>query len=282
MKTAIITGADGGMGRVITTELALTGYHVIMACEEYDRAAVVMEDIRQKTAGTLSLFTLNLASFHSIIQFVEKVTTQFPTIDILLNNAGILPQKSDVTEDGFEITAGVNYLGHYLLTTKLIPFMPAGSRIVNMSSFSYKWFDVRDDFFLPNIDQKSPNRFLHYSSSKRALVYFTLDWAARLKEKGITINCADPGIVNTKIICLGNKLIDKACDLFFRPFINTPKKGAETMIFLALSNSVKGETGSYYANKKRVKISKTICNSPQRMKLASLTAEILSQHNLSV
>lgn len=281
MKTAIITGADGGMGKVMTTELALAGCHVIMACEESNRASAIMEDIRQKTGGTLSLFTINLASFHSILQFVKKVTSQFPVIDILLNNAGVLPQKPANTEDKIEITAGVNYLGHYLLTTKLIPFMSADSRIVNMSSLSYKWYEVRDDFFL-SADKKPFHRFLHYSSSKRALVYFMLDWTERLKEKGITINCADPGIVDTKIICLDHKLIDKACDLFFRPLINTPQKGAETMIFLALSDSVKGETGGYYVNKKRVKISHAIYDSPQRAKLASLTSEILSQHNLDV
>ena len=278
MKTAIVTGADGGIGSVITTTLALHGCHVIMACEESDRASAVMEDIRRKTGGSLSLFTVNLASFRSILQFVEEVTAQFPAIDILLNNAGVLPQKPDVTEDGIEITAGVNYLGHYLLTTKLIPFMPSGSRIVNMSSLSYKWFEVRDDFFHP----ASENRFLHYSSSKRALVYFMLDAAERLAEKGITINCADPGIVNTRIIRLGNKLIDKACDLFFRPFIHTPQQGAETMTFLALSDSVSGETGGYYVNKKRVKIRNAIRNSPQRAKLAALTSEILSPHTLGL
>jgi NAD(P)-dependent dehydrogenase (short-subunit alcohol dehydrogenase family) len=278
MKTAIVTGADGGIGSVITTQLALAGCHVIMACEEYDRASAVMEDIRQKTGGTLSLFIINLASFHSILQFVEKVTAQFPVIDILLNNAGILPQKPGVTENGIEITVGINYLGHYLLTAKLIPFMPYGGRIVNMSSFSYKWFEVRDDFF----HSASKNRFRHYSSSKRALVYFTLDRAKQLSEKGISINCADPGIVNTRIIRLGNKLIDKACDLLFRPFIHTPEKGAETMVFLALSDRITGETGGYYVNKKRVKIRNAIYNSPQRTKLAFLTSEILSQHHLEL
>ena len=281
MKTAIITGADGGIGSVITAGLASAGCHVIMACEKRERAFNIMEEIRQKTGGSLSLFTLNLASFQSIIQFIKEVTSQFPSIDILLNNAGVLPQKPDVTTEGIEITAGINYLGHYLLTTKLIPFMSNGSRIVNMSSLSYKWFEVRDDFFDP-VKEKAYHRFLHYSSSKRALVYFMLDWVNQLKEKGITINCTDPGIVNTKIICMGNKLIDMACDLFFRPFIKTPQKAAESMLFLALSDSVKGKTGGYYVNKKKIRINEKIYNSPQRTRLASLTAEILSQHNLDV
>ncbi len=279
MKTAIITGADGGMGRVITAEIASAGYHVIMACEDRDRASGVLEEIRQETGGALSLFTLNLASFTSIFRFIKDVSEQFPRIDLLLNNAGILPQHPAVTEDGIELTSGVNYLGHYLLMTKLMPLMPKESRIVSMSSFSYKWYEVQNDFFLPT-DQKSTNRFRHYSASKRALVYFMLDWAERLQAKGITINCADPGIVNTQIIRMGIKMIDKACDLLFRPFINSPQKGAETMIFLALSDSMTGKTGGYYVNKKRVKIKKSILNSPQRARLATMTLDILAQHNI--
>lgn len=273
-KVAIITGADGGMGRIITERIARENYKVIMACRNMPKAQAIAENIRKKNGGDIVVYPLDLASFQSIDHFIASVKRDFSSFDLLLNNAGMLPHQPDVTEDGIEITAGTNYLGHYKLTTSLIPYINKGGRIVNMASLSYKWFNVKDHFFEP-VDKKHFHRFVHYSASKRALVFFTLDFAEKLKEQGITINCADPGIVDTNIIQMGIKVIDKMCDWLFRPIIYSPEKGAETMIYLALSPEVADETGGYFAHKKKKKIPNSIRNSPQRAKLREMTEKVL-------
>lgn len=277
-KVAIVTGADGGMGRILVTELAKSGCKVIMACINKSNAQSVCDQIIAQTATPIELFQLNLASIESVRHFVNEVKESYPKIDLLLNNAGVLPHKAEVTDDGYELTTGVNYLGHCILTTLLLPLFSKGARIVNMSSFSYTWFPLSPHFLQP-IKQEEFNRFKVYSNSKLALVYFTLDMAEVWKEREIYINCSDPGIVDTGIITMGNKVIDKLCDLLFRPLINTPAKGAETMLWLALSPEVEGRSGGYYVNKKQRKISKKIINGSRRQWLRELTDSIIKKYN---
>lgn len=272
-KVAIITGADGGMGKVITKRLLREGYQVIMACRNIPEASFFYHSLTDRYPSCLYLFHLDLASSDSIFHFVNEVENHFTKIDLLLNNAGVLTPSEKNTADNFEITEGTNYLGHYILTQRLYPLMGRGTRIVNMASLTYKWYPLRKEFLRP-AESKKYSRFLTYSNSKLALVYFTLDQSEKWEKEGITINCADPGIVSTKIICLGKKTIDKMCDWFFRPVIRTAEKGAETMLYLALSPDVEGETGGYYANKKPKAISKRIREHPQRRWLQEISAKI--------
>ncbi|MDR3047770.1 MAG: SDR family NAD(P)-dependent oxidoreductase [Bacteroidales bacterium] len=276
MKTAVITGADGGMGRIITELIALAGYKVIMGCIDLAQAKPVLEELQNKTKGEISLLQIDLSNLDSVERFVNQIKTEFHQFDLLLNNAGILLHAPAETPEGLELTAAVNYLGTYYLSNLMTPLMPEGSRIVNMASLSYKWFEVKDDFFEP-VNSKKFNRFVHYSASKRAIVYFTMDYAEKMKEKHITVNCADPFIVSTPIISMGIKWMDKLTDLFFRPIIYSPAKGAATMIYLALAEEVKDTTGGYFFNKKQKKIPIKIRTSPQRESLKLMTANILEK-----
>ncbi|MDL2309099.1 SDR family NAD(P)-dependent oxidoreductase [Bacteroidales bacterium OttesenSCG-928-B11] len=278
-KVAIITGADGGMGRIITKRLAMDGYKVIMACENKQKAKPVCDAIKAETNTNIELYQLDLASIQSIKQFVQEVTEAHSQIDLLLNNAGALPAKPTVTQDGYELVAGVNYLGHYILSTELLPFFSKSTRIVNMASFSHKWFRLSPQFLKP-VNQRNYNRFRCYSNSKLALVYFTLDKSEEWKKRGIMINCADPGIVNTSIISMHNKVIDSLCNIFFRPFIKTPAQGAETMLWLATSPETENLTGGYFRDKKPNGIPSRITNSKQRIWLRNLTNSIIAKHNL--
>lgn len=274
-KVAIITGADGGMGQVHTQTVALAGYHVIMACHHADKAQHVCDRIRKETDGDIEVIQLDLASFSSIYAFAKEIKTRFNHLDLLLNNAGTLLHHAGTTADGIERTVGVNYLGHYLLTQQLKTMMPNGSRIVNMVSLTFRFGKINHDLFTP-VDQKHFNRFTTYSDSKLALLYFTLDMAQELNNKGILVNCADPGIVNTNIIRMGNKVVDKLCDWFFRPIIYQPPKGASTMLYLALDENVT-TTGGCYARKKQVKLKKELLDSPYRPLLKKKTDKIIEK-----
>lgn len=274
-KVAIVTGADGGMGRHLSKALASHGYEVIMASENTDRALPVYDEIRKLYPNT-KLLPLNLASFNSIEQFCQTIKESYTHIDILLNNAGILPSSLLLTENNFECTVGINYLGHYILTRNLLPLFQRGSRIVNTISLSYKYGKITPAFFsIPPKDKF--NRFAAYSNSKLALFYFTMDLAEELSDRGIMVNCADPGIVSTNIIRLNNRIIDAACDLLFRPFIKTPERGAAAIAYPALAPEAKDVTGALFVNKKRRILSAKKISNPQRTLLKKMTEEILLQ-----
>lgn len=274
-KVAIITGADGGMGQEHVRATVKAGYDVIMGCHHPQKAQPIRDRLANETGGTITMLPLDLGSFDSILNFVREVNNRYEHVDLLLNNAGTLLHHADTTEQGIEKTVGVNYLGHYMLTRQLLPAIPSGSRIVNMVSLTIRYGKIDHDIFSP-IDQKQFNRFRTYSDSKLALLYFTLDLADELKDKGITVNCADPGIVSTNIIRQGNVLVDKLCDWFFRPIIYQPKRGASTMLYLALTPNL-NVTGKCYANKKEVKLKREMIDNPYRKQLHDKTEEIISR-----
>lgn len=274
-KIAIITGADGGMGQEHTKAVANAGYEVVMACRDIKKAQSICNELNQQFNQTISVIELDLASFLSINHFVQEIKNRYSHVDLLLNNAGTLCHYPEPTKDGIENTVGVNYLGHYYLTKQLVELMPHGSRIVNMVSLTYRYGKISDKLF-EAVDIKHFNRFTAYSNSKLALLYFTLDAAEELKSRGIAVNCADPGIVSTNIIRMGNVIIDKMCDWFFRPIIKKPKTGAATMLFLALTTDL-NVTGQCYANNKQVHLKEKLIKNPQRQQLKIQTDKIIAQ-----
>lgn len=233
------------------------------------------EKIKAEVNGDIRLMELDLASFSSIKRFVAEITQHFNRVDLLLNNAGLLCHAPEVTEENIERTVGVNYLGHYIVSHQLLPLMGEGTRIVNMVSLTYKYGKIDENLFIPT-DNRTFNRFTVYSNSKLAFFYFTMNAAEAWKEKGIVVNCADPGIVSTKMIRMGIKIIDDLCDVFFRPFIKKPNEGAATLLHLALSEETKDITGQYFLNKKRAKVSQKLLQHPQRKLLEEMTQQLLN------
>ena len=153
-----------------------------------------------------------------------------------MNDAGTMETGRHITEDGLERTVSVNYVGHYLLTRKLLPLMKEGSRIVNMVSCTYAIGRLDFPDFFTKGKKGAFWRIPIYSNTKLALTLFTIDLANRVREKGIVVNAADPGIVSTDIITM-HAWFDPLTDILFRPFIRTPRKGAATAIHLLLDPS---------------------------------------------
>jgi len=132
---AIITGADGGMGQVITAALAKEGYPVIMACLDPEKAVPVCTRIRQETGNTqIEVRRIDLASLSSVNNFTGQLLKEGRPVSRLMNNAGILTTPVRKTEDGLETIVSVNYVAPYMLTRQLLPLMQPGCRIVNTVS----------------------------------------------------------------------------------------------------------------------------------------------------
>lgn len=281
-KLALVTGADGGMGRIHVRELAKAGYEVIMACIDTDAAQPVMEEIQKETGGTLHLMRLDLGNLSDIVRFADEVKSRFSSLQVLLNNAGVLPSRSKTSVDNIEYTMAVNYLGHFTLTNLLHPIMGSGTRIVSMISLSYFLGKITPDLFTPKT-QSQYNRFTAYGSSKLGLYYFMLDASEAWKEEGICFNVSDPFIVSTSIIRMDNKVVDKLCDWLFRPLINTPEQGAATMLTAAIAPQYQGVTGKIFKNKKIAPHKRRYYNNlKDRKMLRDMTLQILSDHNIQL
>ena len=230
----IITGASGGMGSAATRALAARGFRIIMACKDLDKASRVRDSIIRDVPGAeLELREIHLDSFASIREFASGL--EGVQLAGLFNNAGTLPRRYSLSEDGFEMTLAVNYIGPYLLTRLLLPKLSDGAAVVNMVSLSAKYVRFSRDILHP--EEKDFGQLGAYATSKLALIYFTAALAARCP--ALKVNAADPGIVNTDIIRL-DRWFDPLTDIIFRPFCKSPEHGAAPAVS-ALQSDVSGK-----------------------------------------
>lgn len=276
-KWAIITGADGGMGTEITRAVAKAGYHVLMACYQPKKAEGVRQQLMNEMKNPyLEVLAIDLSSMNSVVSFANEVRKRNLPVSLLMNNAGTMETGLHTTIDGFERTVSINYLGPYLLTCKLLPLLAPGARIVNMVSCTYAIGQIDySDFFRRGMKGRFW-RIPVYSNTKLALMLFTLELSERLREKGITVNAADPGIVSTNIITM-HQWFDPLTDIFFRPFIRTPRQGAETAIALLLNEHEAGMTGQLYVNSRQKILSPKYMRHLQRKQLWEQTERLLQQ-----
>ena len=244
-KLAIVTGADTGMGLEEARALAEAGFHVIMACFCPVKAAPVCERLKQETGSSdIEVIGIDLANLSSVHAFADTIKSRFSHLDRLMNNAGTIETGFHTTVDGLERTVSVNYVGPYLLTRLLLPLMGEGSRIVNMSSLVFPWGSLDFPDFFERGRKGSFWRIPIYDNTKLAITLFTFELAERLKDKGITVNAADPGIVSTNIIRM-QKWFDPITDIVFRPIIRTPRQGADTAIHLLIDEGKATQTGTF-------------------------------------
>lgn len=277
VRWAIITGADGGMGTEITRAVAEAGYHVLMACYQPKKAEGIRQQLVKETGNPhLEVLAIDLSSMDSVISFANEVIKRNLSVSLLMNNAGTMETGLHITTDGFERTVSVNYLGPFLLTHKLLPILVPGARIVNMVSCTYAIGHLDfPDFYL----RGKKGRFFRipvYSNTKLALMLFTLELSDRLKDKEITVNAADPGIVSTNIITM-YQWFDPLTDILFRPFIRTPRQGAETAIGLLLNAKEAGVTGQLYASSRRKVLSEKYIRHMQKKQLWEETEHLLQR-----
>ena len=278
MKVAIITGAGTGMGFEEAKAVAAKGFHTIMACHHPDAAEVKRQEIIQETGNeNVEIIGLELADLSDVRRFADEIKARFDHLDLLMNNAGTIQTGFHLTLDGIEHTVSVNYVGPYLLTRLLLPLMGEGSRIVNMASLTY-WMG-RLDFpeFFTRGRKKSFHRIHIYCNTKLAITLFTFHLANLLKDKGITVNAADPWMVSTNIIRMHIPIVDFLADIFFRPFIYTPRQGADTAIHLLLDEDKAGQTGTFNRSNRIIDVGDKYFHHKQMQELWNKTEDIVSK-----
>lgn len=261
-KVAVITGAAGGIGKEITRAVAEAGYHVIMLCYTPAKGEAYKNQLVQDTGNPyIEVYPVDFSSMTSVDRLSDTLLERYERIDLLMNNAGTISTHFARTADGLERTVAVNYMAPFLLTLKLVPLMRKGSRIVNMISLTYASGEITPEYFTHG---KKGHfwRLAVYKNTKLALWLFTRTLSQRLVGKGISVNAVDPGIVSTDIIRM-NMWFDRLTDGLFRPFIRTPREGAETAIHLLLSNEVNEVSGQMYASNRPKRVKPKFVEHPQ-------------------
>ena len=271
-KTAIVTGANSGMGMATVRALSDMGAKVIMLCRSEKRGIEALEKLSSEKKRDLELILCDLGNYASIRAFANLVRKGHDHIDILVNNAGFISLDRQETEEGLERQFGINHLGHFLLTMSLLDLMGEGGRIVNVASGAHKTGKIHfDDINLT----KGFNVITAYSQSKLANVLFTRELARRVKEKGITVNCCHPGAVATNIGIDRDTGFGKTVTKLLKPFFQTPEQGARTAIFLASDDSISDITGEYFYKCKIAKSSKRSKDMELAKKLFEFSEELV-------
>ena len=252
-KTAIVTGANSGMGMATVRALSDMGARVIMLCRSEKRGREALERLNSEKPRDLDLILCDLGDYDSVRSFVSKVRESYSRIDILVNNAGFISLDRQETKEGLERQFGINHIGHFLLTISLLDLMGEGSRIVVVASGAHKTGKIHfDDINL----HRGFNVIKAYSQSKLSNVLFTRELARRVKDKGITVNCCHPGAVATNIGIDRETGFGKTVTGLLKPFFQTPEQGARTAVFLATDDSVADVSGEYFYKCKIAKSSK--------------------------
>ncbi len=271
-KTAIVTGANSGMGMATVRALSDMGAKVIMLCRSEKRGTEALEKLSSEKYRDLELILCDLGNYDSIRAFANIVRRGYDHIDILVNNAGFISLDRQETGEGLERQFGINHIGHFLLTMSLLDLMGEGGRIVNVASGAHKTGKIHfDDINLT----KGFNVIKAYSQSKLANVLFTRELARRVKDRGITVNCCHPGAVATNIGIDRDTGFGKTVTRLLKPFFQTPEQGARTAIFLASDDSVSEVTGEYFYKCRIAKSSKRSKDMELAKKLFEFSEELV-------
>jgi retinol dehydrogenase-14 len=251
----LVTGANVGMGLATTVEMARKGAKVIMVCRSQKRGEEALVAAKQQSGSELiELMLCDLASLESIRSFAEEFTAKYPVLDVLINNAGIITTKRQLTVDGFEMDLGVNHLGHFLLTNLLLDSLKAAEqgRIVVVASGAYKIGGLHYED--PTLARRF-NPAKAYARSKLANILFTKELATRLQGTGVTVNSVHPGAVGTSIGINRETGFGKSILKLLSYFFLTPEQGADTAIYLATAPELRDITGQYYYRRKNKELS---------------------------
>lgn len=252
-KIVLITGGNSGIGKATAISLAKKGAEVIIACRNESKGNVAVEAIKKASNNNkISLLICDLSSLKSVQKCVDDFKSKYNRLDVLVNNAGLMADSYQTTKEGFEWQFGINHIGHFYLTTRLINELLAANepRVVTVSSMVHAQGKI--DFDRLKNDKGNYKGMPAYAQSKLANVLFTKGLAKRYPK--IKANSLHPGVVASSFgdgdvvwyIKVGWKLL--------KPFLLTPEKGAATSIFLASSPKV-NVSGKYFDKCKEKKSS---------------------------
>ena len=273
-KNILITGATSGIGRESALALAKMGANITFIARNKLKAENLLTDINNISNGQNSFIIADLSSQEDIKTASEKYIDKNISLDVLLNNAGLINFKRNETIDGFEETFAINHLAYFSLTNLLLNKIKESNsaRIVNVSSAAHQF--VKRMKFNDIHSKKSYKPFQVYGYTKLANILFTKKLSSILENENITVNCLHPGVVGTSFGQNNSNNLNKVLSFIVKPFMRTSEKGAETSIYLCSSPDVADISGQYFYNCKVAKTSKWAQNKEDADKLWYLSEKM--------
>jgi NAD(P)-dependent dehydrogenase (short-subunit alcohol dehydrogenase family) len=272
-KVVVITGATSGIGQVAAERLAGMGARIVLIARNEARAASTLARLRDKSPNNAHrAFYADLSSIEEVKRVAREIASSESRIDVLMNNAGAIFSRREVTVDGLERTFALNHVAYFVLTLGLEEQLRSGAaaRIINTSSGAHRSASLD---FEDLQSTRGYRAFPAYSRSKLCNILFTRELARRYQGTSVTANCLHPGFVATRF---GN---DAAWPLSLalrigKMFAISPENGAETMVYLASSNDVAGISGRYFDQCKPVELKKEASDDAAAQRLWNETARL--------
>lgn len=281
-KTIIITGANSGIGKAASIQLAGMGANVVMFCRSKERGEQALQDVRSVArGGSVELILVDMASQKSVRDAVKEFLSTHTRLDVLIHNAANFDhrqKKPVMTEDGLENVFATNHVNIFLMTQLLLETLKksAPSRIITVASkglVTYPFLDIEFDNFKGEKKFSMQHAYYH---AKQAQVMYTFNLAERLKGTGVTVNCVRVGNVavpDTRLDHLPAWLLK----IYHakRKFALTPEKMAETYVWLAADPALENVSGGYWdAPNTPVKANKNAYNRETQQRLWDVSAKL--------
>ena len=261
-KTALVTGATDGVGRVVAKALGKDGWRVLVHGRDRARGETVAKEIEQ-AGGSATFLPADLSSLAEVRRLAGEVRKTTDRLELLINNAGIgsAGKGRQTSADGHELVFAVNYLAGFLLTYELLPLLKASApaRIVNVSSAGQQAIDFSDVMLTQRYSGMAA-----YCQSKLAQILFTVDLAQELKGSGIIVNALHPSTyMNTTMVRrAGVTPMSKV------------ETGAEAILQLAVSPAIEGKSGLYFNVMNEARANAQAYDADARRKLRALSLEL--------
>lgn len=263
-KICLITGANSGIGFETAKALAKMGSHVVMACRNESKALAAQEEIIRETGNSnVDVLLVDMSSLESVREFAATFKNKYQKLDVLINNAGIMLSKREVSPDGFELQYAVHVLGPFLLTHLLLDLLrkSSPSRVINISSMMHRFTHLEFD----NLQaERKFGPVKTYSMCKLALLMLTYSMAEKFAGTGVTVNAVHPGAIGSNLGSMPE---------FAKIFMKSPARGAQTPVYLASSPELNRMSGKYFINCKPAKSSKASHDVDASEKLWTLLQE---------
>jgi len=273
MKTILVTGATDGIGLETARQLFEKGHKVfihgrseVKAREAIGKIMAVASPAAHKNVDHLVTVHGDLSDMIQVVDLANQMKNLSPSLDVLINNAGVYMTQKVLTKDHFEMTFAVNHLAVFLLTHHLVPTLKvaADARVVTVSSMAHLGAHLDFD----NLQsEKSFDGYKAYATSKLANILFTRAFAALNKHTNISANCLHPGVISTKLLHAG-----------FTMKGDTVSKGAETSVYLADSLDVETVTGKYFVNRHEAVPSRAAQDDASAVKLWKKSEDLLQKY----
>jgi NAD(P)-dependent dehydrogenase (short-subunit alcohol dehydrogenase family) len=270
MKNILITGATSGIGFETALDLAARGWKIGITWRNETKGLDTLELLRQKSGNNnITGYFCDLSSFESIRKCSENIQKDFSSIDVLINNAGTWETKFTETSDGIEQMFMVNFLAPVYFSKQLYPQLKASenARVVMVSSAAHRMGKINKD------DPESRKKFKHikaYSNSKLNILLATKLLADEWASDNINVNALHPGVVNTRLFDKFPGFLKRLTMLL----TISPKKGAQTSIYVAAEPEGRIVNGKYFSNSRQKRAS-ALAEKPENIEWIK---ELLNQY----